>query len=92
MVCTDRLDTDRCFVLTDIRIAGNPSRSAVIDSISGRNLTAITAPRAEPGSSIQLDLGDQGWVDGVVRWSSDGQLGLRLQDDVEDERLFEFEN
>jgi len=75
-------DTVRCFVLTDIRMVGVPPRSVAIVSIAGRELTAITTPGPKPGSLIQLNLGDQGWVDAVVSWTGDEQSGVRLQREI----------
>lgn len=94
MPATEHLvsDTVRCFLLTDMRIIEAHPRSVVIDSLSRRDVTAITAPRPKPGSLIQLYFGDQGWVDAVVRWTDDEHLGLRLQHDIEADPLFENES
>ena len=76
-------DTARCFLLTDMRITEVLPRSVVIDSVSGRGLMAIMTQPPQPGSLVQFNLGDLGWVDAVVRWTGGRQVGVELQREIE---------
>lgn len=72
-----------CFVLTDVRAAETRARTAVIDSITGRELTVNLEEPPLPGSHLQINLGAHGWIDGVVRWTAGRQLGVELERDVD---------
>jgi hypothetical protein len=37
----------------------------------------------QPGTRVQFNLGDQGWVDGVVKWTGGKQLGVTLQREID---------
>jgi hypothetical protein len=72
-----------CFVLTEIRTIDAEAHSTLIDSISGNELTASMTQPPQPGTRVQFNLGDQGWVDGVVKWTGGKQLGVTLQREID---------
>jgi hypothetical protein len=73
-----------CFLLTDIRVAEGRPRTVLIDSCWGRDLTATMTKPPRCDSLVQFDLGDLGWVDGVVQWTEDHTFGIQLQHEIAD--------
>ena len=52
-------------------------------NISSRGAKVESEQQLRPGSEVELDLGEAGFQMAEVRWSADGQLGLRFSDDFD---------
>ncbi|MEA3008682.1 MAG: hypothetical protein QOJ91_374 [Sphingomonadales bacterium] len=56
-------------------------------NISGRGARVESGRELCPGSEVELDLGEAGFQVAEVRWSKDGQVGLRFADAFDIESL-----
>jgi hypothetical protein len=56
-------------------------------NISSKGAKVETEQELRPGSEVELDLGEAGFQMAEVRWSKDGQIGLRFADDFDMDSL-----
>jgi hypothetical protein len=66
---------------------GNVSIPVRLRNISGGGAQLESERMLQPGSEVELDLGEGGCKSAEIRWSSDGQVGLRFFDDFDFEAL-----
>jgi hypothetical protein len=52
-------------------------------NISSGGAKVESEQELRPGSEVELDLGEAGFQMAEVRWSQDGQIGLRFADDFD---------
>ena len=56
-------------------------------NISSKGAKVETDQELRPGSEVELDLGEAGFQMAEVRWSKEGQIGLRFADDFDMDKL-----
>jgi hypothetical protein len=66
---------------------GNVSIPVRLRNISGGGAQLESERMLQPGSEVELDLGEGGCKSAEIRWSSDGQVGLRFFEDFDFEAL-----
>jgi hypothetical protein len=66
---------------------GGVSIPVRLRNISGGGAQLESERTLQPGSEVELDLGDAGCKAAEIRWSKDGQVGLRFFEDFDFESL-----
>jgi hypothetical protein len=68
----------RSFLFTDMRAPDGRLGTVLIYDLAAPELTGTTANPPEQGSTVQLNLGNLGWLDALVTSSSGNHFAARL--------------
>ena len=70
------------FLLADVSLPSGERRSVLIDQFEGREARVSLDAPPQPGERLAFDLGGDGWVPALVRWTSGSQLGVEFDRDI----------
>ena len=78
------LSRDSLFLLADVRVAGGETLKRIkVRNLSAGGMLAEGALRAVPGTQVEVNLRNIGWVGGAVAWVQDERCGIAFSDAID---------
>lgn len=75
---------DSLFVMAELRLPGRGGEHRIkVRNLSARGLMGQGSVHVARGASVQVDLRNIGWVDGVVAWVQDDRFGVAFRDEID---------
>jgi hypothetical protein len=79
-----QLGRDSLFLTADLRLAGNDVEHKVrVRNLSAGGMMAEGHVNVAPGSAIEINLRNLGWVDGAVAWIQDNRFGIAFTQPID---------
>jgi hypothetical protein len=78
---------DSLLVAAELRIAGSDEEFRIeVRNLSPAGMMGVGAVPVARGTSVRVNIGNIGWVEGVVAWVQDGRFGVAFQKEINPKR------
>jgi hypothetical protein len=79
-----QIERDSLFVMADLRLEGAADESRVkVRNLSAGGMMAEGEVKVQPGTGIEVNIRNIGWVEGDVAWVQDNRFGIAFREEVD---------
>lgn len=79
-----QIDRDSLFVMADLRVDGAEDEHRVkMRNLSAGGMMAEGEVKVQPGTGVNVNIRNIGWVGGSVAWVQDNRFGIAFHDEID---------
>lgn len=79
-----QLGRDSLFLMAEVRLSGGePEHRVKVRNLSAGGMMAEGTMRVLRGTSVEVNLRNIGWVEGVVAWIQDNRFGIAFVEEID---------
>lgn len=79
-----QIGRDSLFLMADVRVVGTDGEHRVrVRNLSAGGMMAEGQMRVTPGTTIEINLRNIGWIAGAVAWVQDNRFGIAFAEQID---------
>ena len=79
-----QIERDSLFVMADLRVDGAGDESRVkVRNLSAGGMMAEGEAKVRPGTGVEVNIRNIGWVEGSVAWVQDNRFGIAFREEID---------
>lgn len=79
-----QIERDSLFVMADLRVEGvGEDQRVKVRNLSAGGMMAEGDVRVQPGTTVEVNIRNIGWIDGSVAWVQDNRFGIAFREEID---------
>lgn len=79
-----QIERDSLFVMADLRVEGADEGARVkVRNLSAGGMMAEGDAKVQPGTGVEVNIRNIGWVEGSVAWVQDNRFGIAFREEID---------